>query len=118
MKKLVLMMTIMVCGVCLSQNLYAQAGQAENTDIDMISMKNFYVIDVVDVDLPTQEAIYNAYDNCLIKEIYKSNGSGSPILYKVVLETKEQKNLVVAFDQSGCVLKVMPEDEYLAARKK
>jgi hypothetical protein len=50
--------------------------------------------------------------------VYKSNGSGSPIQYKVSLETTDQRNLVVAFDESGHVLKVMLEDEYLAARKK
>ena len=89
-----------------------------NMDIDMLSMKNFYAIDIVDVDLAAQEAIYDAYENCLIKEVYKSNGSGSPIQYKVSLETTDQRNLVVAFDESGHVLKVMPEDEYLAVRKK
>ena len=118
MKKLVLMMVMVVSCVCMSQNGYAQAGQDGNTDIDMLSMKNFYAVDIVDVDLATQEAIYNAYENCLIKEVYKSNGGGSPIQYKVSLETTDQLNLVVAFDESGHVLKVMPEDEYLAARKK
>lgn len=83
-----------------------------------VEYENFYAIDIVDVDLAAQEAIYNAYENCLIKEVYKSNGSGSPIQYKVSLETTDQRNLVVAFDESGHVLKVMPEDEYLAARKK
>ena len=105
--------------VCLyGSNSHAQTGRDGNTDIDMLSMKNFYAIDIVDVDLAAQEAIYNAYENCLIKEVYKSNGSGSPIQYKVSLETTDQRNLVVAFDESGHVLKVMPEDEYLAARKK
>lgn len=102
----------------MAQNSHAQTGRDGNTDIDMLSMKNFYAIDIVDVDLAAQEAIYNAYENCLIKEVYKSNGSGSPIQYKVSLETTDQRNLVVAFDESGHVLKVMPEDEYLAARKK
>lgn len=60
-------------------------------------MKNFYAIDIVDVDLAAQEAIYNAYENCLIKEVYKSNGSGSPIQYKVSLETTDQRNLVGRF---------------------
>lgn len=115
MKKLVLWMVILVCGSCMSQHIHAQS---ENVDVDMISMSNYYSLDIVDVDPAMQEAIYNAYDNCLIKEVYKSNGNGSPILYKVVLETKEQKNLFVAFDESGQVLKVMPEDEFLAARKK
>ena len=104
--------------VCMAQNSHAQTGRDGNTDIDMLSMKNFYAIDIVDVDLAAQEAIYNAYENCLIKEVYKSNGSGSPIQYKVSLETTDQRNLVVAFDESGHVLKVMLEDEYLAARKK
>ena len=104
--------------VCMAQNSHAQTGRDGNTDIDMLSMKNFYAIDIVDVDLAAQEAIYNAYENCLIKEVYKSNGSGSPIQYKVSLETTDQRNLVVAFDESGHVLKVMPEDEYLAVRKK
>ena len=117
MKKLVLMVTMVVSCVFMSQNGYAQAGQDGNTDIDMLSMKNFYAVDIVDVDLAAQEAIYNAYENCLIKEVYKSNGSGSPIQCKVSLETTDQRNLVVAFDESSRVLKVMPEDEYLAARK-
>lgn len=118
MKKFVLMVAMVVSCVCMAQNSHAQTGRDGNTDIDMLSMKNFYAIDIVDVDLAAQEAIYNAYENCLIKEVYKSNGSGSPIQYKVSLETTDQRNLVVAFDESGHVLKVMPEDEYLAARKK
>ena len=118
MKKFVLMVAMVVSCVCMAQNSHAQTGRDGNTDIDMMSMKNFYAIDIVDVDLAAQEAIYNAYENCLIKEVYKSNGSGSPIQYKVSLETTDQRNLVVAFDESGHVLKVMPEDEYLAARKK
>ena len=77
MKKLVLMMVMVVSCVCMSQNGYAQAGQDGNTDIDMLSMKNFYAVDIVDVDLATQEAIYNAYENCLIKEVYKSNGAAA-----------------------------------------
>ena len=117
MKKFVLMVAMVVSCVCMAQNSHAQTGRDGNTDIDMLSMKNFYAIDIVDVDLAAQEAIYNAYENCLIKE-YKSNGSGSPIQYKVSLETTDQRNLVVAFDESGHVLKVMLEDEYLAARKK
>ena len=112
MKKFVLMVAMVVSCVCMAQNSHAQTGRDGNTDIDMLSMKNFYAIDIVDVDL------YNAYENCLIKEVYKSNGSGSPIQYKVSLETTDQRNLVVAFDESGHVLKVMPEDEYLAVRKK
>ena len=118
MKKFVLMVAMVVSCVCMAQNSHAQTGRDGNTDIDMLSMKNFYAIDIVDVDLAAQEAIYNAYENCLIKEVYKSNGSGSPIQYKVSLETTDQRNLVVAFDESGHVLKVMLEDEYLAARKK
>ena len=117
MKKFVLMVAMVVSCVCMAQNSHAQTGRDGNTDIDMLSMKNFYAIDIVDVDLAAQEAIYNAYENCLIKEVYKSNGSG-PIQYKVSLETTDQRNLVVAFDESGHVLKVMLEDEYLAARKK
>lgn len=113
MKKFVLMVAMVVSCVCMAQNSHAQTA-----DIDMLSMKNFYAIDIVDVDLAAQEAIYDAYENCLIKEVYKSNGSGSPIQYKVSLETTDQRNLVVAFDESGHVLKVMPEDEYLAVRKK
>ena len=101
MKKFVLMVAMVVSCVCMAQNSHAQTGRDGNTDIDMLSMKNFY-----------------AYENCLIKEVYKSNGSGSPIQYKVSLETTDQRNLVVAFDESGHVLKVMLEDEYLAARKK
>ena len=92
MKKLVLMVTMVVSCVFMSQNGYAQAGQDGNTDIDMLSMKNFYAVDIVDVDLAAQEAIYNAYENCLIKEVYKSNGSGSPIQYKVSLERKTDKS--------------------------
>ena len=112
MKKFVLMVAMVVSCVCMAQNSHAQTGRDGNTDIDMLSMKNFYAIDIVDVDLAAQEAIYNAYENCLIKEVYKSNGSGSPIQYKVSLETTDQRNLVVAFDESGHVLKVMLEDEY------
>ena len=109
MKKFVLMVAMVVSCVCMAQNSHAQTGRDGNTDIDMLSMKNFYAIDIVDVDLAAQEAIYDAYENCLIKEVYK---------YKVSLETTDQRNLVVAFDESGHVLKVMPEDEYLAVRKK
>jgi hypothetical protein len=72
MKKFVLMVAMVVSCVCMAQNSHAQTGRDGNTDIDMLSMKNFYAIDIVDVDLAAQEAIYNAYENCLIKEVYKS----------------------------------------------
>lgn len=105
--------------VCLYVSKWLCAGRAgREYGYRYVELKNFYAVDIVDVDLATQEAIYNAYENCLIKEVYKSNGGGSPIQYKVSLETTDQRNLVVAFDESGHVLKVMPEDEYLAARKK
>ena len=77
MKKFVLMVAMVVSCVCMAQNSHAQTGRDGNTDIDMLSMKNFYAIDIVDVDLAAQEAIYDAYENCLIKEVYKSNGSRS-----------------------------------------
>ena len=67
MKKFVLMVAMVVSCVCMAQNSHAQTGRDGNTDIDMLSMKNFYAIDIV---------------------------------------------------ESGHVLKVMPEDEYLAVRKK
>ena len=67
MKKFVLMVAMVVSCVCMAQNSHAQTGRDGNTDIDMLSMKNFYAIDIVDVDLAAQEAIYNAYENCLIK---------------------------------------------------
>lgn len=109
MKKFVLMVAMVVSCVCMAQNSHAQTGRDGNTDIDMLSMKNFYAIDIVDVDLAAQEAIYDAYENCLIKEVYKSNGSGSPIQYKVSLETTDQPGIwLSAFDESGHVLKVMP----------
>ena len=64
MKKFVLMVAMVVSCVCMAQNSHAQTGRDGNTDIDMLSMKNFYAIDIVDVDLAAQEAIYNAYENC------------------------------------------------------
>lgn len=118
MKKFVLMVAMVVSCVCMAQNSHAQTGRDGNTDIDMLSMKNFYAIDIVDVDLAAQEAIYDAYENCLIKEVYKSNGSGSPIQYKVSLETTDQRNLGCRFRRKRPVLKVMPEDEYLAVVRK
>ena len=60
MKKFVLMVAMVVSCVCMAQNSHAQTGRDGNTDIDMLSMKNFYAIDIVDVDLAAQEAIYNA----------------------------------------------------------
>ena len=69
MKKFVLMVAMVVSCVCMAQNSHAQTGRDGNTDIDMLSMKNFYAIDIVDVDLAAQEAIYNAYENCLIKSL-------------------------------------------------
>ena len=73
MKKFVLMVAMVVSCVCMAQNSHAQTGRDGNTDIDMLSMKNFYAIDIVDVDLAAQEAIYNAYENCLIKEVALSS---------------------------------------------
>ena len=113
MKKLVLMMVMVVSCVCMSQNSYAQVRQVGDVDIDMSSMKNFYAVDIVDVDIAIQEAIYYAYEICFIKEVYKSNGNGSPIQYKVFLETTDLRNLVVAFDENGHVLKVLPESACL-----
>lgn len=118
MKKFVLLMFIVVSAVSFSQNAEAQVSQSVNTEIDMISMDNFYSLDIVEVDPSMQEAIYNAYDNCLIKEVYKSNGNSSPVQYKVNLVTKEEARLIVAFDERGSVIKTISEDEYTAAQKK
>ena len=63
MKKFVLMVAMVVSCVCMAQNSHAQTGRDGNTDIDMLSMKNFYAIDIVDVDLAAQEPIYNAYES-------------------------------------------------------
>lgn len=49
MKKFVLMVAMVVSCVCMAQNSHAQTGRDGNTDIDMLSMKNFYAIDIVDV---------------------------------------------------------------------
>ena len=45
MKKFVLMVAMVVSCVCMAQNSHAQTGRDGNTDIDMLSMKNFYAID-------------------------------------------------------------------------
>ena len=80
MKKFVLMVAMVVSCVCMAQNSHAQTGRDGNTDIDMLSMKNFYAIDIVDVDLAAQEAIYNAYENCLIILLYLPFETGFPVL--------------------------------------
>ena len=41
MKKFVLMVAMVVSCVCMAQNSHAQTGRDGNTDIDMLSMKNF-----------------------------------------------------------------------------
>lgn len=52
--------------------------------------------------LPHREAIYNAYENCLIKGgVQVGMVAAAHIQYKVSLETTDQRNLVVAFDESG-----------------
>ena len=45
MKKFVLMVAMVVSCVCMAQNSHAQTGRDGNTDIDMLSMKNFYAIE-------------------------------------------------------------------------
>lgn len=119
MKRFVLGMVIIALSACFSQYVFAQDKRtADIEDVDMISMKNFYAIDIMDVTPDMQEAIYNAYENCLIKEVYKSSAGTSPIEYKVMLETTDMQNLVVGFDSSGHVLRVMSESDFLGSRQR
>ncbi|MFQ9022281.1 MAG: hypothetical protein ACLR6J_15260 [Parabacteroides merdae] len=84
MKKFVLMVAMVVSCVCMAQNSHAQTGRDGNTDIDMLSMKNFYAIDIVDVDLAASRKRFTTLMKIKLDQrgVYKSNGSGSPIQYK------------------------------------
>ncbi len=102
MKKIVLMAVIAMYAVCTSQI------QAQNTvDNDKTEVKNqdkFYEIDTAEIPQILQEGISKAYPDCRINSVYVSNNS-TYVKYKVVLETREGKDIKVYFDDKGIVVK-------------
>lgn len=101
MKKIILMAMIAVSAVCTSQiqaqNTPGNDAQTENTD-------KFYEIDITEIPQILQEGVNKAYQDCLIKSVYVSNNS-TFVKYKVVLMTREQKEMKVYFDDKGNVVK-------------
>lgn len=102
MKKIVLMAMIATSAAFMSQT------QARNTSDNVVMQTEkadkFYEIDITEIPQILQEGVNKVYQDCLIKSVYVSNNS-TYVKYKVVLLTREQKELKVYFDDKGNVVK-------------
>lgn len=102
MKKIVLMAMIATSAAFMSQT------QARNTSDNVVMQAEkadkFYEIDITEIPQILQEGVNKVYQDCLIKSVYVSNNS-TYVKYKVVLLTREQKELKVYFDDKGNVVK-------------
>lgn len=102
MKKIVLMAMIATSAAFMSQ-IQAQNTQGNDT-MQTEKTDKFYEIDITEIPQILQEGVNKAYQDCLIKSVYVSNNS-TYVKYKVVLMTREQKELKVYFDDKGIVVK-------------
>lgn len=102
MKKIVLMAMIAMSAAFMSQI------QARNTQDNVVmqteKVDKFYEIDITEIPQILLEGVNKVYQDCLIKSVYVSNNS-TYVKYKVVLITREQKELKVYFDDKGNVVK-------------
>lgn len=102
MKKIVLMAMIAMSAAFMSQI------QARNTPDNVVmqtdKVDKFYEIDITGIPQILLEGVNKVYQDCLIKSVYVSNNS-TYVKYKVVLLTREQKELKVYFDDKGNVVK-------------
>lgn len=102
MKKIVLMAAIAMCTAFASQ-VEAQNAPA-NAQTKVEKQDKFYEIDITTIPQILQEGVSKSYQDCQIKSVYVSNNS-TYVKYKVVLETREGKNMKVYFDDKGVVVK-------------
>lgn len=102
MKKIVLMAMIAASAAFMSQ---IQAQNTPGNDTEQTEkVDKFYEIDITGMPQILQEGVGKAYQDCLVKSVYVSNNS-TFVKYKVVLMTREQKELKVYFDDKGNVVK-------------
>jgi len=101
MKKIVLMAVIAMCAVFTSQS---QAQNAPDNKTQVEKQDKFYEIDVTNIPQILQEGVNNVHQDCLIKSVYVSNNS-TYVKYKVILVTREGKEMKVYFDDKGAVVK-------------
>lgn len=102
MKKIVLMAAIAMCAAFTSQ-IQAQATPPNDNELVKEEDK-FYEIDITNMPQLLQDGINKNYQDCLIEKVYVSNNS-TYIKYKVILKTREQKEIKVYFDDKGVVIK-------------
>lgn len=103
MKKIVLMATIAMSVAFMSQ-IQAQNTPGNENSTQTEKTDKFYEIDITEMPRILQDGINNVYQDCLIKSVYVSNNS-TFVKYKVVLRTREQKDMKVYFDDKGNVVK-------------
>lgn len=102
MKKIVLMAAIAMCAAFTSQ-IQAQATPPNDNELVKEEDK-FYEIDITNIPQLLQDGINKNYQDCLIENVYVSNNS-TYVKYKVILKTREQKEMKVYFDDKGAVIK-------------
>lgn len=102
MKKIVLMAAIAMCAAFTSQ---IQAQTTPGNDNGLVKEEDkFYEIDITNIPQLLQDGINKSYQDCLVENVYVSNNS-TYVKYKVILKTREQKELKVYFDDKGAVIK-------------
>ena len=99
MKKIVLMAVIAMCAAFTSQSQAQNILSNDKTQVE--KQDKFYEIDVTNIPQILQEGVNNV---CLIKSVYVSNNS-TYVKYKVILVTREGKEMKVYFDDKGAVVK-------------
>ena len=102
MQKIILMTAIAMCTAFTSQ-LQAQ-NAPDNNKTQVEKQDKFYEIDVTNIPQILQEGVNNVHQDCLIKSVYVSNNS-TYVKYKVILVTREGKEMKVYFDDKGAVVK-------------
>ncbi|MFR2616723.1 hypothetical protein [Parabacteroides goldsteinii] len=102
MKKIVLMAVIAMCAVFTSQSQAQNILSNDKTQVE--KQDKFYEIDVTNIPQILQEGVNNVHQDSLIKSVYVSNNS-TYVKYKVILVTREGKEMKVYFDDKGAVVK-------------
>ncbi|WP_303019502.1 hypothetical protein [Parabacteroides goldsteinii] len=102
MKKIVLMAVIAMCAVFTSQSQAQNILSNDKTQVE--KQDKFYEINVTNIPQILQEGVNNVHQDCLIKSVYVSNNS-TYVKYKVILVTREGKEMKVYFDDKGAVVK-------------
>lgn len=104
MKKIIFMAMIAICTAAFTSQIQAQNTPSNENSSQTEKTDKFYEIDITEIPQILLEGVNKVYQDCLIKSIYVSNNS-TFVKYKVVLTTREQKEMKVYFDDKGNVVK-------------